>query len=272
MLIDSHAHLNFEAFDKDWREVISSCQKEKVWMINVGAQLQTSRKAVEIANEYKAGVYAAVGLHPIHVIGSTYHPEEFNVDNYRDLIKSSSKVVAIGETGLDFFHSDKNIDNQKKIFAEHTKVASNCNLPLIIHNRNSKDGKQDACKELLIELKKLKQSAKGVIHSFSGTIEQALDFIQLGYFIGLNGIITFDKTGKSEELVKALPLESIIIETDCPYLTPEPKRGQRNRPENVLLVAEKIAEIRGLSYNKIEKQTVENAINLFNLPLKPSWE
>jgi len=273
MLIDSHSHLNFEDFKDDWQEVIANCQKEKVLMINVGSQLATSRRAIEIAEKFESGVYAAIGLHPIHVSGSDFHPEAFNVDNYRDLIRSSKKVVAIGETGLDFFHSDKNIDNQKKAFIKHLKLAQEFSLPVILHARNSKDGQFDAYEEILSEIERSRdREIRGVIHCFGGTTKQAKAFLELGFFIGFTGIVTFDKTGQLEEVIKVLPLEAILIETDCPYLAPEPKRGERNRPEYVRLVAEKIAKIRGLSYNEIEKQTVKNAINLFNLPLKPSWE
>ncbi len=264
MIIDSHAHLNFEDFKNDWQKVITDCQKENLWLINVGAQFQTSRQAVAIAQKYNQGVYAAVGLHPIHVEGSAFHPELFNIDEYRALIKSSDKVVAIGETGLDFFHSDKNIANQKKTFIKHLNLAKELDLPVILHSRSSQDGKKDAYKEIL-EIIKREKVNKGVIHCFGGTIKQALAFLKLGFYLGFTGVITFDKTGRLAEVVKSLPLEAILVETDSPYLAPLPHRGKRNLPQYVRLIAQKIAEIRQIDYNKIERQTVENTRKLFNI-------
>lgn len=264
MIIDSHAHLNFQEFDKDWQQVIADCQKQDVWMINVGSQLATSKKAVKIANEYEKGVYAAIGLHPIHISGSNFHPEAFNVDEYRALAKHSKKIVAIGETGLDFFHSDKNINNQKKAFVKHLNLAKEFDLPVILHSRNSKDGSKNAYQEILKILTQ-ENITNGVIHCFGGTVEQAKDFLDLGFYVGFTGVVTFDKTGVLEEVVKSIPLDKILVETDCPYLAPEPHRGERNIPQYVKFVAEKIAQVREIDYNKIEKQTVQNTIKLFNL-------
>lgn len=264
MLIDSHAHLNFEDFKDDYNQVISDCQREDVWMINVGSQLATSRKAVEIAEQYETGVYAAVGLHPIHVSGGNFHPEAFNVDEYRALLNNSKKIVAIGETGLDFFHSADNSENQQKAFAKHLNLAKEFDLPIILHSRNSKDKTLDAYEEIL-KLLKEGDIKKGVIHCFGGTLDQALAFIKLGFYVGFTGIITFDKIGQLEEVVKNLPLEKILIETDSPFLAPDPNRGKRNLPLYVKFVAEKIAKIKQILYNEVEDQTTKNAINLFNL-------
>jgi len=265
MVIDSHAHLNFQEFDKDWQQIIADCQKDDIWLINVGSQLATSKKAVKIAKEYDKGVYAAIGLHPIHVSGSNFHPEALNIDDYRDLVKRSDKVVAIGETGLDFFHSDKNIDNQKKAFIKHLNLAQEFDLPVILHSRNSKDGSKDAYEEILSEIRDQKLEIRGVIHCFGGTVEQAKEFLDLGFYIGFTGVITFPKAKNIVEVAKAVPLERILIETDCPFLAPEPHRGKRNLPQYVKFVAEKIAEIRQIDYNKIVKQTFENTTKLFNI-------
>jgi len=272
MIFDSHAHLNFEEFNGDWQSVIADCQKNDVWMVNVGSQLATSRRAVEIAEKYEQGVYAAVGQHPIHASGSDFHPEEFIAEDYRSLIKSSKKIVAIGEIGLDFFHSDKNLAGQKKIFIDQLNLAKEFELPVIIHGRNSKDGKQDAYEEILSELRKWKAESgnqkseiRGVIHCFGGTAKQALEFMNLGLYVGFTGVITFDKTGLTKEAIGNLPLDSILIETDCPYLAPVPFRGQRNQPQYVKYVAEKIAEIKQKEYNKVVEQTARNALNLFKI-------
>ena len=283
MIIDSHAHLNFEDFKNDWPEIIADCQKENVWLINVGSQLATSRKAVEIADKYKKGIYAAVGLHPIHVSGSNFHPEEFDVANYRDLIKNSKKVVAVGETGLDFYHDAENIDNQKKVFIKLLNLAKEFKLPVILHARNSRDNKKDAYEEILEILAIKRYSDKdirdpasipinrdygvvrGVIHCFGGTVKQAKAFLVLGFYIGFTGVITFPKTEALAGIIKVLPLDKILIETDSPYLAPVPFRGQHNRPQYVRFVAEEIAKIKQIDYNEVVRQTGENAINLFNL-------
>ncbi|MFA6322365.1 MAG: TatD family hydrolase [Candidatus Buchananbacteria bacterium] len=264
MLVDSHAHLNFEDFLSDWQKVIADCQENNIWMINVGSQLATSAKAVSIAQDYKRGVYAAIGLHPIHTLGSQFHPEEFRIDDYRQLIKQSKKVVAIGETGLDFFHEPENIKKQQETFIEHINLAKEFDLPLILHSRNSKNGQLDAYDEILKIIKK-ENYKKGVIHCFSGTLTQALAFVEQGLMVGFTGIITFDKTGNLAEVAKRLPLSSILIETDCPYLAPEPHRGERNEPAYVQFTAEKIAKIKEIDYNEIAEKTAQNAINLFKL-------
>ena len=149
MLVDSHAHVNFEDFKSDWQEVIANCLKENVWLNNVGAQYQTSRRAVEIAGQYDQGVYASVGLHPIHVVGSDYHPEDFEVSAYEALIKSSDKVVAIGETGIDFYHDASNFANQKQVLIGQLNLAKSFDLPVILHARNSQDGKKNAYEEII---------------------------------------------------------------------------------------------------------------------------
>lgn len=266
MLIDSHAHLNFEEFKNDWQQIITDCQKKDIWLINVGAQLETSKIALEIANQYDRGVYAAVGLHPIHVAGSNFHPEEFAEQEYRKLIGSSKKVVAIGETGFDFFHNDKNFEQQKEIFLKHLDLAKEFNLPIILHGRNSKDGNKDAYQEILQVIKRYSDRAiKGVIHCYGGTLQEAKKFLDQGYYIGFTGVITFPKTDKLAAIVKEIPLEKILIETDCPFLAPEPYRGKRNQPQYVRFVAKKIAEIKQIQYNKVIKQTSQNTINLFKL-------
>ena len=264
MLFDSHAHLNFQDFAADWQEVIDDCQKNKIWLNNVGSQLETSKRAVEIAGQYETGVWAAAGLHPIHVLGGDFHPEEFVEQDYRDLIKSSKKIVALGETGLDFYHSDKTIIRQKEVFIKHLNLAKEFGLPAILHSRNSQDGSKNAYEEILKILKQ-ENFGRGVIHCFGGTAKQALEFLRLGFFVGFTGVVTFDKTGQTAEAIKNLPLDAILIETDCPYLAPEPHRGERNRPQYVEFVARKIAEIKGVEYDKIVKQTGENAIELFKL-------
>lgn len=266
MLIDSHAHLNFEEFNEDWKQVVDDCQKQDIWIINVGSQLQTSRKAVNMAEKYGKGVYAAVGQHPIHVSGSSFHPEAFNIDNYRAMLRNSEKIVAIGETGIDFFHDSKNFENQKKVLSKHIILSKEFNVPVILHSRNSKDGSKNAYQEILAEIRDHKAEIKGVIHCFGGTLEEAKEFLDLGFYVGFTGVITFSKTQELTEVVKVIPLERILIETDSPYLAPEPHRGKRNIPQYVQFVAQKIAEVKQIDYNIVKEQTAKNAIELFNLP------
>jgi len=264
MLIDSHAHLNFEAFKDDWEEVIKDCLDNNVWFICVGAQYETSKRGIAIADKYDTGVWAAVSLHPIHVAGSSFYPEKFVPADYAKLIESSKKVVAVGETGIDFYHDDFTFDKQKEVFLQHLDLAKQYDLPVILHGRDSKDETKSAYRAML-DILKDQPLKDGVIHCFGGSVEEALEFIKLGFHVGFTATITFDKTGRMDEVVKAVPLNKMLIETDSPYLTPAPYRGKRNQPQYVKYVAEKIAEIRQMDYNEIEQQTVANTRKLFSI-------
>lgn len=265
MIIDSHAHLNFEDFNGDWEKVTKDSLANGVWYINVGSQFQTSKKGISIAENFDQGVWAAVSLHPIHVEGSKFHPEKFIKNDYAQLIQSSKKVVAIGETGIDFFHNDNTFAKQKEVFLEHLDLCKEFNLPVIIHGRDSKDGSKSAYRAILEIIKKEKPVCGGVIHCFGGSLEEAQEFLKAEFYVGFTGIITFDKTGKLAEVIKNLPLDSILAETDSPFLAPAPYRGQRNQPLYVKYVAEKIAEIKQFGYNEVENQTFINTQKLFNL-------
>jgi TatD DNase family protein len=261
MLFDSHAHLNFKAFKDDYRQVIKRCQENNVWMINVGSQYETSKKAIEIAEKYDKGVYAAVGLHPIHV-----EDENFDYEKYSDLAKNP-KVVAIGETGLDYYRDKNNPStsfraSQKEIFLKHLELARELNKPVIIHCR---EAHRDLTEILKIETQKLKANSRGVIHCFTGNQKQAEKYLELGFYLGFTGIITY--SSDYDEIIKNLPLDKILIETDSPYLTPIPFRDQRNEPSYVKYVAEKIATLKNLPLEKIAEQTTNNALKLFSIML-----
>ena len=264
MLIDSHAHLNFGEFQDRWQSVAADCLANDTWVINVGAQYQTSRQGIVIAENFPQGMYAAVGLHPIHVLGGDFKPEEFLPEKYQSLVASSKKVVAIGETGVDFFHSDHNFAKQKEIFIEQINLARKNNLALIVHGRNSRDGSQNAYQAILEILKQTKAS-RGVIHCFGGTKEEDQSFIDLGFFVGFTGIVTFKNAKELQAVAARLPLEKILIETDSPYLAPEPFRSQPNQPKYVKYVAEKIAALKDISYQAVAETTSQNAIKLFGL-------
>jgi TatD DNase family protein len=284
MLIDTHAHVNFKAFSEDADATMKRALNEGVWVINVGTQIDTSKSAVKMAEKYDQGVYAVIGLHPVHTYSQHVDEEEtsfqtreehFNTLEYQSLAKDP-KVVGIGECGLDYYrlpqdmNHESGIMNQGKIkglqkhaFVHQIKLAKELNKALVIHCRPSVNS-QDAYEDILRIL-----DSEGVndlrfeIHSFTGSPETVQQFLKRGSYVGLNGIITFDKTGNMQKVVETLPLERIVLETDSPYLTPIPHRGKRNEPAYVKHVAEKIAEIKKVSINNLADQTTKNAKQLF---------
>jgi len=273
MLIDSHAHVNFIAFKDDSNQILDDCLNKEIWVINIGSQYTTSKRAVNMAEQYNKGIYAAVGLHPIHLsdleideqeVKFKTKPEEYQEDKYQELTQSK-KVVAIGETGLDYYHireDDHQTKNrQKEVFRLLLKLADKVNLPVILHCRDAYDEMLE-----ILENNKNLLSSGGVIHCYGGSLEQASRFIKLGIKIGITGIVTFGKKAENlRQVVEKLDLKDLLIETDCPYLSPEPYRGKRNIPQYVEFVAKKIAEIKDISYNEVSQATSQNAINLFKL-------
>lgn len=272
MLIDTHAHLNFRAFKDDLDEVIKRGFNEGVWEINVGTKYETSKKAVEIAERYKEGVYAAVGLHPIHLRtdlikikmdpeegGFTPNGEDFELTEYKKLAKSK-KVVAIGEIGLDYYYRPKTKrkfelfkEEQKKLLSHQLDLAKELNLPVIFHCRMAHDD--------LLEILKNNQT-QGVIHCFTGDWKQAKGYLNMGLYLGFNGIIyRLDL----EEVIKKTPLDRVLIETDCPYLTPPQAGVERNEPVFVKYIAQDIAKTRKLDFQKVAEITTQNAKKLFRI-------
>lgn len=267
MLIDTHSHVNFAAFKDDAEEVIKRTLEAGVFVINVGSQYSTSRRAVEMAEKYKTGVWAAVGLHPIHIFSDKRHAvsdkeyEVFDYQKYLELTKNP-KVVAIGEMGLDYHHFEAG-DNtevlkakQKEVFLQGIKLANEIKKPLIIHC-------WDAYGDLYEIFKNNPVKKTGIIHSFIGGYKTARKFTELGYKIGLNGVITYSDS--FNRLIKELDLKDIVLETDCPYLTPVPHKSERNEPSYVKYVAEKIAEIKEVPADKVAEITTQNAKEVFNI-------
>lgn len=255
MLIDTHAHVNFNAFKDDSAEVIRRSLADNVWLINVGSQYSTSRRATAIAEEYEKGVYAAVGLHPI------YSEEEFHCERFGKLAKSP-KVVAVGEIGLDYkpeYSSFK--EKQRTVLCKQMNLARELNLPIIFHCRLAHD-------DLMKILFKNGSRIEGVVHCFTGNWEQAQKYMEKGFYLGFNGIIF--KMDLDDVISKA-PLDKILLETDCPYLTPLPAEALmragplRNEPIYVKYIAEKIAKIKNLSYDEIINTTTQNAKKLFKV-------
>ncbi len=272
MIFDTHSHLNFRAYNDDRDEIIKQCLAQEIWHINVGSNLATSRIAVSLAGKYEKGVYSSVGLHPIHLgtslvkVKKDDNEEEnlnqeanFDYEEYKKLAQSNN-VVAIGETGLDYYWRPKTTkrltdfkENQKKLLAKHIQLANELNLPVIFHCRMAHND--------LIKLLEGQNNTTGVIHCFTGTWEQAQKYLDMGLLLGFNGIIfKFDV----DEVIKKIPLEKILIETDCPYLSP-PGYKERNDPMGVELVAKRMAEIKDIDLQKLVEQTVGNALKLFRI-------
>ncbi len=249
MLIDTHAHLNFSNFDKDRGEIIKNCLKNNIFLINVGVNFSSSQGAIEIAKNYKKGVYASVGVHPADA-GKGFDEQKFNK------LTEDSKVVAVGELGLDYFRA-KNKEEQKRVFIKQLNFAKSKNLSVIIHTRNAA---RDT-KKILSNF-----NLKGVIHCFSGSVKDAAEYIEMGYFLGINGIIY--KTNM-EEALKKIPLEKIILETDCPFLIPpqaKEKSGvKRNEPKFVKFIAETLSNLKNIPLDAIEQKTTQNALGLFKI-------
>ena len=270
MLIDTHAHLNFNAFKNDVDKVIKRSLAEDIWLINVGSNYETSKKAVEIAEKYN-GIFAAIGLHPIHA-----KDENFNTSKYRSLCQSD-KVVAIGEIGLDYYREYEEFkEKQKEIFLRQLNLAKELNLPVIFHCRK-------AHKELIEVLKSqipnpksqinhkfqiINSKLRGVIHCFTGDWNQAKQYLEMGFYLGINGIIyKLDL----KEVIEKTPLEKILIETDCPYLLPsealakEGLRVTRNEPIFIKYIVQEIAKIKGIDFQEVAETTFQNAKTLFNI-------
>jgi len=274
-LIDTHAHLNFNAYKADLDKVIQRSLDNNIWMINVGSQYETSKKAVKIAEQYEKGVYAAVGLHPIHLSDGIFktkidqeeiefqtREEDFDYQKYKELAQSK-KVAAIGEIGLDYWYKPKTKkkleefkQKQKEVFLQQLELARELSLPVIFHCRTAHD---DLLETLNFQVSSFK--LRGAIHCFTGNWQQAERYLEMGLYLGFNGIIfKLDL----DEIIKKTPLEKILIETDCPYLTPPPMEG-RNEPLYVKYVAEKIAGIKRLSFERLADVTIRNARELFKI-------
>ena len=247
LIFDTHAHYDDERFDDIREELLSSLQKNGVGAaITCGCDKESSKKALEMAEKYQ-NVFSAVGIHPSNINSGTTIEEIENLAKHK-------KCVAIGEIGLDYYWTQDNKPLQKEIFIKQLELAKKLNLPVLIHDR---DAHADTL-EILREYK-----PKGVVHSFSGSPEMAKELIELGIYIGIGGVITFKNAKKLPDVVKMLPMDRMLLETDAPYLTPVPYRGKTNHSAMIYFSAEKIAEIKETSTEEILKQTFLNAKNLF---------
>ena len=250
-MFDTHTHINTKKYENILENTITNAKNNGVnKILAVGMDLETSKIAIDIANNYE-NVFATVGIHPAYV----------NESNHLDLdyLYNNDKVVAVGEIGLDFYWTKDNKELQLKVFEEQILKAITLNLPVIIHTRNS-------FKETYEIVKKYQGRLTGVFHCFSSNLEDAIKTVELGFYIGIDGPITF-KNNNTEliKIVKNIDLKNILIETDSPYLTPKPFRGKMNEPANVRYVAEKIAEIKNVDLSEVIKQTTKNAKKLFKI-------
>mgnify|MGYP001380099240 CR=1 FL=1 len=265
-LIDSHSHLQFSDFDNDRQEVLARMREKNIQAIIIGSNSYESSAAINLAEQ--ENFFASIGLHPIHVQGGTGDPltESFNVEDFSELLKNP-RVVGIGECGLDYFHGgENNKEEQKEVFQKQIKLAQDFKKPLILHIRakNNFDAHQDVLD--LLKNNNYQAEGAGVVHFFSADWEIAKKFLDLGFCLSFTGVITF--THQYDEVVKNTPLEKILVETDCPYVAPEPFRGKRNEPIFVEYVAKKIAELKNISIEKVAVTTTKNCIKLFGLELE----
>ena len=252
MLFDTHAHLNDRAFQEDRDALIAGLPQQGVGLImNPGCNLEDSRLSVELAEKYPF-VYAAVGSHP----DSADEVNEEIIEQYRRLCRHE-KVKAIGEIGLDYHYEDIPREIQKKAFVMQMELARETGLPVIVHERDAHDDGMQIVKDF--------PQVTGVFHCYSGSAEMARQLVDLGWYIGFTGVLTFKNARKAVETAQSIPLERIVLETDCPYMAPEPFRGKRNHPGYLYRMAEKLGELRGHSVEEIHAITTENGKRLYNI-------
>ncbi len=275
--IDIHSHVNFKAFDEDRDAVIRRALDADTWVINVGTQIDTSRKAVEMAHEYDEGVYAIIGLHPIHT-GASYHDEKelgeggieftsrgeiFDKEKYLELLRDP-KVVAVGECGLDYYRcTPETIQKQKEAFIGQIEIANEIGKPLMLHIRNNPEDKTYDAYADSLEILKQHAKVKGDVHFFAGSPDVARAFVEFGFTLSFTGVVTF--THDYDEVIRQTPIDMIMTETDSPYVAPKPYRGKRNEPVYVQEITRKIAEIKGLDPEVVAETIIANAKRVFKI-------
>ena len=253
MLFDTHAHMDDRAFDEDRAELIASLPGQGVGLVmNPGCSLASSRNADALSKQYDF-VYAAVGSHP----DAADEVNDAVLEEYRMLCKLNSKIKAIGEIGLDYHYEDIPRQLQLKAFRAQMALAAELDLPVIVHERDAHADGMAVVDEF--------PTVKGVFHCYSGSAEMAKELVKRGWCIGFTGVLTFKNAKKAVEVASQIPLDRLVLETDCPYMAPEPFRGKRNHPGYLYRMAEKLAEIRGLSVEEIHRITTENGKRLYRI-------
>lgn len=288
---DAHTHVPFSAYDADREAVLVRAREAGVWMINVGTQIDTSRAAVALAEKYNEGVYAAIGLHPVHTSKSfhdeselgggdgakafTSRGEAFDVEAYRRLALHV-KTVAIGECGLDYFRftedesREEQVRRQKEAFIAQIELSLEVKKPLMIHCRDAFPDLIEILKFYKNKFDNLPERAPGVVHFFTGTPDDARALLELGFSFTFGGAVTFPpRKGKTvgdyDEVVKLIPIDRILSETDAPYITPAPNRGKRNEPAYIPEIVKKLAELKGVTAEEMKAQVWENAQRIFGV-------
>ena len=253
MLVDTHAHLDDLKYENDLDEIVTRAGQYGVTrIISMGDTMAASLNAVKIAEKYE-GVFAGAGVHPQEALTLM----DGDYDRLAQLM-TLPKVKVLGEIGLDYYYENASREKQQEIFIRQLDVARQMHMPVSIHDR-------DAHGDTMAILKKEGKGLTGSIHCFSGSWEMAKELLKMGWFLGVDGPLTFKNAAKLPEIIAKIPLDRLLLETDSPYLAPVPKRGRRNEPAYVKYIAEKVAEIRNISFEEVAKQTTFNAVNLFNL-------
>ena len=253
MIFDTHAHLDDRAFDQDRDSLLSRLPEEGIALLmNPGCSLASSQAAVSLSNQYSY-IYAAVGSHP----DAADEVNDGVLEQYRALCRDNPKVKAIGEIGLDYHYEDIPRDIQKRSFRAQMGLARELDLPVIVHEREAHEDGMKIVEEF--------PSVTGVFHCYSGSLEMAKWLIERGWYIGFGGVLTFKNARKALEVAGNIPLERIVLETDCPYMAPEPFRGRRNDPGKLYRVAEKLAQLRGMTVEEVQAITLENGKALYRI-------
>jgi TatD DNase family protein len=252
IIVETHVHICEPSFDADRDEMLKRSFDNGIRkMINIGADVEENKKVIKFEKE---GVFKSIGLHPHYI--DKINDDVFN--EIKEFIKNTKKIVAIGEIGLDYFKSPSSREFQMEIFEKFLMIAKECDLPVIIHSREAHDDVYGILREHKIK-------RRGIIHCFSGGLDIAKKFIDLGYFLGIGGVVTFPNSGVLKETVKNISVENIVLETDAPWLAPQPQRGKRNEPAYLNYVIEELARIKNMDKNDIIRQTTKNAEEIFNI-------
>ena len=253
MLFDTHAHLDDVSFDEDRRELIDSLPGSGIGLVmNPGCSFASSKNAIALAESHDF-IYAAVGSHP----DVADEVDDDLIAQYRELCKLHPKVKAIGEIGLDYHYEDIPREIQQRAFRLQMELARELDLPVIVHEREAHEDGMRIVDEF--------PTVKGVFHCYSGSLEMAKELVKRGWYIGFTGVLTFKNARKAVEVAASIPMDRIVIETDCPYMAPDPFRGKRNDPGKIYRMAEKLAEIRGLSVEEVQRITTENGKRLYRI-------
>lgn len=250
MFIDTHCHISKKDYDNIDKVIQEAKENNVKILIMSGCDKESIKESIHLAEKYE-NLYLSLGYHPSEADVIT----QKDIEDLKEVIKKNKKVVAIGEIGLDYYWIKDNKEKQKSLFKNMLDMANELNLPVVIHSRDAYQDTYDILKE---------KKARGVIHCFSGNLENAKHYIKLGFLLGIGGVVTFKNTNL-KEVIKEIDLEHIVLETDSPYLAPTPYRGKQNEPKYIPLIAEEISNIKGISIDVVERQTTENAKQIYGI-------